>query len=120
MSKQNIQLVIIIAIIMFGILKSMFTTNDNSGLKEAIKNGQFLVDVRTPSEFSTASVKGAINIPLDKLPSQLDKFKNKKGIVVFCKSGNRSSQAKKILEQNGFKNVINGGTWQNVQQIVNE
>jgi phage shock protein E len=122
MSKQNIQLVVIIitTIVMLGILKSMFFTTDNSGLKEAIKNNAFLVDVRTPSEFSSGSVKGAVNIPLDKFTSQLDKFKNKKDIVVFCKSGNRSRQAKNILEQNGFQNVINGGTWQNVEQIVNE
>lgn len=105
---------------MFGIFKNMFAPTDNSNLKEAVKNGAFLVDVRTPAEFSGGSVKGAVNIPLDKVPSQLFKFKNKKNIVVFCRSGNRSSQAKSILEQNGFQNVINGGTWQNVNQIVNQ
>ncbi len=98
----------------------MFAPTDNSGLKEAVKNGAFLVDVRTPAEFSTGSVKGAVNIPLDKVQSQLSKFKNKKNIVVFCRSGNRSSQAKSILEQNGFQNIINGGTWQNVNQVANE
>lgn len=105
---------------MFGIFKNMFAPTDNSNLKEAVKNGAFLVDVRTPAEFSVGSVKGAINIPLDKVPSQLSKFKNKKSIVVFCRSGNRSSQAKRILESNGFQNVINGGTWENVNSVVNE
>lgn len=105
---------------MFGIFKNMFAPTDNSDLKEAVKNGAFLVDVRTPVEFSGGSVKGAVNIPLDKVPSQLSKFKNKKNIVVFCRSGNRSSQAKSILENKGFQNVINGGTWQNVKQAVNE
>jgi rhodanese-related sulfurtransferase len=46
----------------------------------------------------------------------LEKFKNKKNIIVFCRSGNRSSQAKSILEKNGFTNVTNGGTWQSVNQ----
>lgn len=105
---------------MFGIFKNMFGPTDNSNLKEAVKNGAFLVDVRTPVEFSGGSVKGAVNIPLDKVQSQLSKFKNKKNIVVFCRSGNRSSQAKSILEQNGFQNVINGGTWQNVKQWTAE
>jgi rhodanese-related sulfurtransferase len=104
---------------MFGIFKNMFAQTDNNQLREAIKNGAFLVDVRTPSEFSGGSVKGAVNIPLDKVPSQLSKFKDKKYIVVFCRSGNRSSQAKSILEQNGFQNVINGGSWENVNSIVN-
>lgn len=105
---------------MFGIFKNMFALTDNSNLKEVVKNGAFLVDVRTPAEFSGGSVKGSVNIPLDKVPSQLSKFKNKKSIVVFCRSGSRSGQAKSILESNGFQNVINGGTWQNVKQIVNQ
>ncbi|HRP56428.1 rhodanese-like domain-containing protein [Agriterribacter sp.] len=98
----------------------LFGKTDNSRLTEAVKNGAFLVDVRTPAEFSTGSVKGAVNIPLDSVQSQLSKFKNKKSIVVFCRSGARSSQAKGILEQTGFQNVINGGAWQNVNQVVNE
>lgn len=104
---------------MFGIFKNMFAPTDNGELKEAIKNGAFLVDVRSPSEFSSGSVKGAVNIPVDRVESQLSKFKGKKQIVVFCRSGNRSGQAKRILERNGFKNVINGGTWQNVRKEVN-
>lgn len=103
-----------------GFFSAIFGKTDNSQLTEAIKDGAFLVDVRTPAEFSGGSVKGAINIPLDKVPSQLAKFKNKKSIVVFCRSGNRSSQAKSILENNGFQNVINGGTWQNVNQAISE
>lgn len=103
---------------MFGIFKNMFAPTDNSNLKEAVNNGAFLVDVRTPSEFSGGSVKGAVNIPLDKVPGQLSKFKGKKSIVVFCRSGSRSSQAKSILEQNGFQHVINGGSWQNVNQLT--
>ncbi len=105
---------------MFGIFKNMFAPTDNNELKEAVKNGAFLVDVRSAGEFSGGSAKGAVNIPLDKVQSQLAKFKNKKSIVVFCRSGNRSSQAKSILESNGFQNVINGGTWQNVNNLTTE
>lgn len=103
---------------MFGIIKKLFSSADHSQLIEAIRSkATFLVDVRTPSEFVGGSVEGAVNIPLDKLPAQLGKFKGKESIVVFCRSGNRSSQAKHILERNGFKHVINGGTWQQVQQL---
>lgn len=103
-----------------GFFSALFGNTDNSQLTEAVKYGAFLVDVRTPAEFSAGSVKGAVNIPLDKVSSQLPKFKDKKRIVVFCRSGNRSGQAKNILEQNGFQNVINGGTWQNVNQVINQ
>lgn len=102
-----------------GFFSALFGNNDNSKLSEFIKEGAFLVDVRTPAEYATGSVRGAVNIPLDTLPRQLAKFKGKDRIVVFCKSGGRSSQAKMVLEQNGFRNVVNGGTWLNVQNALN-
>ena len=105
---------------MLGIFKNMFSQSDNNELIEALKEGAFLVDVRTPAEFATGSVKGAVNIPLDQVVKQLSKFKNKKNIIVFCRSGNRSGQAKAILQQNGFQHVINGGTWQNVDQATRQ
>lgn len=77
-----------------------------------------MVDVRTPAEFGVGHVKGSINIPLNSIPFQLEKFKDKKNIIVFCRSGNRSGQAKFILEQNGITNVTNGGTWDQVNAFV--
>lgn len=87
-------------------------------LKIIIDKGAFLVDVRTPGEFAEDSVPGSVNIPLDTLASQLEKFKNKEHVVVFCRSGNRSGQAKTILEQNGISHVINGGTWEYVYKLI--
>jgi phage shock protein E len=102
---------------MFEFIKSIFSNNDEE-LKEIINDDAFLVDVRTPQEFAEESVPGSVNIPLVAVPIQLNLFKNKKNIVVFCRSGARSSQAKSILEQNGFTNVTNGGTWQNVKGLI--
>ena len=122
MQKQSVKfiLIIIIGVVMLGIFKNLFGQNDNTELKEVLTDNAYLVDVRTPSEFASGSVKGAVNIPLDKISGQLSKFKGKKNIVVFCRSGNRSGQAKSILEKNGFDNVINGGTWNNVQKVITE
>lgn len=100
------------------IFQSLFGGGQTVDLKNVISEGAFLVDVRTPMEFAEGHVKGSVNIPLNNVASQLAKFKNKKNIVVFCRSGSRSSQAKSILEQNGFTNVINGGTWNHVGQFV--
>ena len=49
------------------------------------------------------------------LSTRLDEFKGKKQIVVFCRSGSRSAQAYQILQDAGFTNVVNGGTWSDVQ-----
>jgi phage shock protein E len=100
------------------IFQTLFGGAKPTDLKNIINEGAFLVDVRTPGEFVGGHVKGSVNIPLDSIPNHLTKFKNKKNIIVFCRSGGRSSQAKSILEQNGFANVVNGGTRDHVNQFV--
>lgn len=103
---------------MMNLFKSMFANNETANLETIIKEGAYLVDVRTAAEFSSGAIKGSVNIPLDKIASQLSKFKDKKNIIVFCRSGNRSGQAKSILQRNGITNVINGGSFGNVKQYI--
>ena len=101
-----------------GFLSIFFGGQSTSNLKSIIDEGAYLVDVRTPSEFADGHVKGSVNIPLDTIANNLQKFSNKKNIIVFCRSGNRSGQAKVILENNGIKNVTNGGAWIEVNNFV--
>lgn len=91
-------------------------SKSNGSIKKAIQVQQttFYVDVRSASEFAAGSVKGAVNIPLDQVASNINRFKNKKKIVVFCRSGNRSAKAIEILKQNGIQNATNGGSFQDV------
>lgn len=103
-----------------GIFNNIFGGNTNENLSKLVNEGAFLVDVRTPEEFAEGNVKESTNIPLDQVAVNLDKFKGKENIVVFCRSGNRSGQAKNILEQNGFTNVTNGGTWQDINDVINK
>lgn len=102
---------------MFQKIINMLSGYNKEELVSYIKNNAFLVDVRTPEEFAEGHVSGSTNIPLDQVENQLEKFKNHSEIVVFCRSGNRSGQAKVILENNGFTSVLNGGTWQNVNEV---
>lgn len=104
---------------MFETLKNLLSGKNSPQLEHLIKEGAFLVDVRSAGEFAEGHVKGSVNIPLDRVQDQLSKFNDRKQIVVFCRSGMRSSQAKSILERNGFSNVTNGGTWGSVNAIVN-
>lgn len=103
---------------MFGFIKNLFGNKvSEKKLTELIKDGAFLVDVRTQNEYTQNACEGTVNIPLNLIENQLDKFKNKNHIIVFCRSGNRSSMAKYKLEKNGFSNVINGGTWNKIKSI---
>ena len=73
-------------------------------------NGPLIVDVRTKQEFAGGSYPGAINIPLDEIPLNIHKFGSHSGeIIVYCASGARSAYAQRILQQQGFTNVKNGG-----------
>lgn len=96
--------------------QNLFGGAPKEDLTNLIASGAFLVDVREPSEFIGGSVKGAINIPLGSIPNNVSQFKGKPSVIVFCRSGNRSAQAKTFLDQKGIANVVNGGTWENVQQ----
>ena len=74
-----------------------------------------LLDVRTKAEFEgkvepeLGSLKHAINIPIQDLESkisQLTNYKNRE-IIVYCSRSHRSPQASYILNQKGFRRVIN-------------
>jgi phage shock protein E len=92
--------------------------NVSDDITNAVKHGALLIDVRTPAEFRSGSVKGAINIPVDSITSRFAQIKGKDTVVVFCRSGNRSRMAKQLLTELGVKNVIDGGTWQAVKSAI--
>jgi phage shock protein E len=118
MLKQKYLFYLLILFIMFGFIKNLFSQQvTEEKLCDLIKDGAFLVDVRTQKEFTENYCEGSINIPLDSIESQINKFKNKNHIIVFCRSGSRSTLAKYKLEKNGFSNVINGGTWNKIKSI---
>jgi rhodanese-related sulfurtransferase len=65
----------------------------------------FLVDVRTPREFATGHIPGAINIPVDDLRSRLGELPREREIAAYCQVGQRGYLATRILLQSGFKAV---------------
>jgi len=97
---------------MFGYITKLFGRGTKVNFSELVKNGAIIVDVRTRGEYAGGHVKGAVNIPLDTLSSNLDKFKDKgKPIITCCASGMRSASAKGILKSKGYTEVYNGGGW---------
>ena len=73
-------------------------------------NEPLIVDVRTAQEFAGGAYPGAINIPLDEIKMNINKFgSHSRDIIVYCASGARSAYGQQILQQLGFTNVKNGG-----------
>jgi phage shock protein E len=84
-------------------------------VENLIKNNEgTIVDVRTPGEFMGGRVAGAINIPLNEVPSRIEEIKSlKMPLILCCASGNRSGQATAFLKANGV-DCHNGGSWMDV------
>lgn len=75
----------------------------------------FLVDVRTLEEFEAGYIEGATNIEVSTVADRLAEFPKDKPIVVYCRSGNRSSQAAQVLRDAGYTQVYDLGgiiAWQ--------
>ena len=78
-----------------------------------------IVDVRSPGEFMSGHVAGAINIPLREIPERMSELRSfSTPIVVCCASGNRSGQAERFLRQQGLADVHNGGSWIEVEHLT--
>lgn len=69
----------------------------------------FLLDVRTPEEFASGHIHGAVNVPLDVLGNRLSEVPTDQPIVVYCRSGNRSAQASQLLARAGYTNIYDMG-----------
>lgn len=69
----------------------------------------FLVDVRTPEEYASGHIPGAVNIPLDDLRSRLGDLPRDQSIAAYCQVGQRGYLATRILQQAGFPAVNIGG-----------
>jgi NADPH-dependent 2,4-dienoyl-CoA reductase/sulfur reductase-like enzyme/rhodanese-related sulfurtransferase len=85
---------------------------------EDLAKGEFVLDVRTPTEFSSGHIPGAVNIPIDQLRGLLDNLPRDRPIVAYCQVGQRGYNATRLLMQRGFdvRNLSGGyATYQAVQ-----
>lgn len=78
-------------------------------IDEIVKEGGFLLDVRTPSEFANGHVSGAVNIPVDELRNRLDELPSDKTapLYVTCQVGLRAYVGIMILRAAGYADLYN-------------
>ena len=68
-----------------------------------------IIDVRTPAEFKQNAIKGAINIDAmsSNFAQKISELDTSKTYFVYCRSGNRSGSACKLMGNAGFESLYN-------------
>ena len=86
------------------VLSNVPSISSEESQKVISDNNYRFLDVRTNGEYSDGHIPNSIHIPLQDIQlriSQIEKIKDKK-IIVYCRSGARSSMASKTLLKEGF------------------
>lgn len=88
-------------------------------LKEIVKDATLFVDVRTKEEFAAGHLDGAVNIPLGDIVQRKQEIKGlgKIPVIFYCRSGNRSGSAVAYLQKEGYAEVYNGGSLDDVRKL---
>ena len=73
------------------------------------KSGEahILLDIREAHELAVAAISGALHIPMNTIPDNLDKLPIDQPLVVMCHVGGRSAQVQMWLNKNGYENAVN-------------
>ncbi len=129
--KKNVFLLLIISLMLLKANIYIQTINKKQiigelTIKEAFnkiqenKNNPNLVilDVRTPDEYSEGHIEKSVNIDFNAndFKTKINELDKNKTYLVYCRSGNRSSKAIKVMEQLGFKEAYNIGSIMNWQK----
>ena len=91
-------------------INELITPEDAKDLLES-DSEVLLLDVRTESEYIDLRIPGSLLLPVGELESRIDEIAEwkEKTVIVYCRSGNRSSQAADILQKNGFMTIYDLG-----------
>ena len=78
-----------------------------------------VIDVRTEAEWNTGHLEGALHIEWQDILKVSSDIKKDEEIFLYCRSGNRSGKATKILIEAGYVNAKNAGSILNASQLLN-
>ena len=108
-------------LLVIGVSAPAFASNDLATIQSNISS-PVIIDVRSPQEFATGSIEGAVNLPLKGLPDSLlsEGIELDEEVVVYCRSGRRSAQAKTVLKAAGFELVFDGGPMSQLEGVLND
>jgi rhodanese-related sulfurtransferase len=117
-SKRN-AVIILVIVALLSVIAAMYTANrirdredyGDVSVQEARqliekKKKLTIVDVRTISEYNEGHIENAINLPVQELSDRLDELNKNDELLIYCRTGNRSSTAVDILSNAGFNKIF--------------
>jgi len=78
-----------------------------------------IIDVRTEAEWNTGHLEGALHIEWQDILEISSDIPKDKEIYLYCRSGNRSGKATKILLDAGYINAKNAGSISEASKLLN-
>ena len=81
-------------------------------------NTVILLDVRSPEEYVSGYLQGALNIPHDRIEAEISAIAPDKTaqVILYCRSGRRANTALETLRAMGYTNVSNYGGLEDAQE----
>jgi phage shock protein E len=91
----------------------------SAGVRQALKEGGVVIDLRTAYEFDQGHVPHALNIPIDRIRMNIDRIRNlRKPVILCCNAGVHCREAADILRSAGIARVYNGGDWESLWRVI--
>ena len=83
-----------------------------------LQSGGVLLDVRSPEEFASGHLRGAVNIPHDRIAEEIAAAVPDKSaqVILYCRSGRRAGTALDTMKSMGYGNVSNFGGLEDAQE----
>ena len=105
MTLKVIAVIIVAAALIFVLIQRVGKVS-GSEARRLVENGALLLDVRTSQEFAAGHIPNAVNIPVQELDRRMGELGPKdRPVVIYCRSGRRSSHAATMLKKAGYTAV---------------
>lgn len=91
----------------------------NGKIKDALRRGAIIIDIRTAAEFDRGRVRDSINIPVDRININLRRIVQMTTPIIICSdSDSENERVIDVLKANGVKDIYNGGNWTKLWRMM--
>ena len=120
MDTRLVIILLVLALIVFLVKRAgQISAEEAAAL---LAQGAQVIDVRSPAEFASGHLDGAVNLPLDQIESRIGTVVPDKHqpVLLHCLSGTRSGMARNTLRRLGYTQAHNLGSYSRAASLVSQ